>query len=108
MRILSRSGNTPDRRGTVGRMEDPKGVIMIIRILKRTVRAVTDRMNAPGRQAGGDFNRELADAEMSQIAGADPPDAPSYGNAGGQESLTPEQRSRLAWALTRRRNRFRD
>ena len=77
-----------------------------MRILKPAVRAVTDRTNAPDRQAGDDFNRELADAEMFQIAGADPPDAPYYGDVVWQAPLTPEQKSRLASALSRRRTRF--
>ena len=80
---------------------------MIFRILKSAVRAITNRANAPGRQAGGDFSRELADDEMSQIAGADPPDAPYYGTAGTWSQVaTREQGKRLVSALIRRRGRF--
>ena len=91
-----------------GQVAENQGAIIIMRILKPAVRAVTDRANAPGRQAGDDFNRELADAEMSQIAGADPPDAPYYGNARDwHEVLTREQRGRVTSALIRRGSRFR-
>ena len=81
---------------------------MIFRILKSAVRAITNRTNAPGRQAGGDFSRELADAEMSQIAGADPPDAPYYGNAEKDwaQVVTREQGVRIVSLLRRRRGRF--
>ena len=80
---------------------------MIFRILKSAVRAITNRTNAPGRQAGGDFNRELADAEMSQIAGADPPDAPSYGTAGNWYRVaTREQGERIVSLLRRSGSRF--
>ena len=80
---------------------------MIFRILKSAVRAITNRANAPGRQAGGDFNRELADAEMSQIAGADPPDAPSYGTAGNWYRVaTREQGERIVSLLRRSGSRF--
>ena len=76
---------------------------MIVRILKRALRAVTGRTNAPGRQAGGDFNRELADAEMCQIAGADPPDAPSYGDAGDWYQVATRQQGKSIISLMRRR-----
>ena len=91
-----------------GQVAENQGAIIIMRILKPAVRAVTDRTNAPGRQAGDDFNRELADAEMSQIAGADPPGAPYYGNANDwYEVLTPEQRDQVVSALRRRAGRYR-
>ena len=90
-----------------GQVAENQGAIIIISILKRTVRAIFGRTNAPGRQAGDDFNRELADAEMSQIAGADPPGAPSYGNARAwHEVATRGQMGRLASALSRRMGRF--
>ena len=80
---------------------------MMFRMLKSVLRAVTGRTNAPGRQAGGDFNRKLADAEMSQIAGADPPDAPSYGTAGNWYRVaTREQGKRIVSLLRRSGSRF--
>ena len=71
------------------------------------VQAVTDRTNASDTQADDDFNRELVDAEMSQIAGADPPDAPPYGDAGNwYQVATREQGKRLISLMRRRRIRF--
>ena len=73
------------------------------------VRAVTDRTKASDTQADDDFNRELADVEMSQIAGADPPDAPSYGEAAPwYQVATREQGKRLISLMRRRRIRFND
>ena len=105
--VAARSGVWRIRTRMSGQVAGNQGPIIMMRMLKRAVRAVTDRTNAPGRQAGDDFNRELADAEMSQIAGADPPGAPSYGNARDwHEIATRGQWGRLASALRRRRGRF--
>ena len=105
--VAARSGVWRIRTRMSGQVAENQGAIIIMKIQKPAVRAVTDRTNAPDRQAGDDFNRELADAEMSQIAGADPPDAPYYGDVVWQAPLTPEQKSRIASALSRRRHRFR-
>ena len=79
---------------------------MVVRALRAIARAVTGRTNAPP-QAGGDFNREMTDPEMSRIVGGDPGGAPSYGNAQEWwEVATPEQSIGIAQALARRRDRF--
>ena len=92
-----------------GQVAENQGVIAIYRKLMSAVQAVTDRTNASDTQADDDFNRELADVEMSQVAGADPPDAPSYGDAGNwYQVATRRQGKRIISLMRRRRIRFND
>lgn len=56
-------------------------------------------------EAPDDFNREMADSEMDQIAGGDPPDAPSYSestSAGWVTVVNENTRRRIVSALARR------
>ena len=77
---------------------------MIVRALRATARAVTGRTNAPP-QAGGDFNREMTDPEISRIVGGyeDPQDYDSNVGRGWWEAADRDTALRIINAMRNNR-----